>query len=147
MEKSVFHCSPSEWKWTSLKLPSPGTYLKTMQRVDPWYQFKTRSQKCRWFVGYSKLFILDWHFEILAPILGRRSRLSVSTVLLENSDITSHQFFSISVPKTFFSAFLYSFISLGLDHALGRYQKIFCRPKNLSRYNIFVCFRCFKKCV
>ena len=144
MEKSVFHCSPSEWKWTSLKLPSPGTYLKTMQRVDPWYQFKTRSQKCRLFILFQAFFILDWHFEIPAPLARKKSKLS-PPVLQEKILIlyTSHQFFfDICLKKPFFIIFCFFIIlsnHFGLDHALGRYQQmLLCRPKNL-RDIIFLC--------
>ena len=139
MEKSVFHCSPSEWKWTSLKLPSPGTYLKTMQRVDPWYQFKTRSQKCRLFILFQAFFILDWHFEIPAPLARKKSKLS-PPVLPEKILIlyTSHQFFFRYLSqKTFFfksfSAFL-SFFQITLVlimHWVGT-NKCYCVVQKTS---------------
>lgn len=92
-------------------------------------------------------FILDWHFEIPAPLARKKSKLS-PPVLPEKILIlyTSHQFFFRYLSqKTFFlksfSAFL-SFFQITLVlimHWVGT-KKCYCRPKNL-RYNILVCLK------
>ena len=136
MEKSVFHCSPSEWKWTSLKLPSPGTYLKTMQRVDPWYQFKTRSQKCRLFILFQAFFYSWLTFWDSGSFSKKEVEIITTSPSRKNSDIIyfTSVFFSISVSKNLFFKIIFCFFIIlsnhfGLDHALGRYQKMLLSSK------------------